>query len=194
MDLETLTRLFATTLSPDPNVRKTGELEIRKVGRRPNIKKADYLDQYCQIAGQEGVVAALLQIISTEGIDTFVFDASFTLPRMLINAMITVPHGRRVLFGSKTVSTPVMTSTPPRFGRIAPRFPSLIVTHSSRLLSLSLPPPPPDPSPSNLLPLSRMLSYAISLRNGPTSFQRSTSSWRAEIFVRLLRAARQAWS
>ena len=44
MDLETLTRLFATTLSPDPNVRKTGELEIRKVCRRPSIKKADYLD------------------------------------------------------------------------------------------------------------------------------------------------------
>ena len=77
MDLEPLTRLFATTLSPDPNVRKTGELEIRKVGRRPRIWKVDYLDQYRQIAGQEGVIAALLRIISTEGVDLFVFDASF---------------------------------------------------------------------------------------------------------------------
>ena len=45
MDLESLTRLFATTLSPDPNVRKAGELQIKKVGRRLNIYKVDRLDQ-----------------------------------------------------------------------------------------------------------------------------------------------------
>lgn len=31
MDLHTLSNLFATTLSPDPNVRKSAELQIRKV-------------------------------------------------------------------------------------------------------------------------------------------------------------------
>ena len=46
MDLESLTRLFATTLSPDPNVRKAGELQIRQVGRRLNVRKVDNLDQY----------------------------------------------------------------------------------------------------------------------------------------------------
>ena len=192
MDLEPLTRLFATTLSPDPNVRKSGELEIRKVGRRASICKVDPFDKYRQIAGQEGVVAALLQIISAEGIDLFVFDASFIVPRMLINAAITVPPDRRVLFGSRIAFTPVTTSTPQRFGRIVPRFPSLIETHSSHLLSLSLPPPPPDLFPSNSPPLSRMLSYVISPRNGPASFQKSTSSWRVEIFVRLLQAVRPA--
>ena len=47
MDLESLTGLFATTLSPDPNVRKTTELQIRKVCRRLSVwKKVDDLDQY----------------------------------------------------------------------------------------------------------------------------------------------------
>ena len=46
MDLEPLTRLFATTLSPDPNVRKAGELQIRKVGHRFSLSKVDHLDQY----------------------------------------------------------------------------------------------------------------------------------------------------
>jgi hypothetical protein len=31
MDLQTLSNLFATTLNPDPNVRKAAELQIRKV-------------------------------------------------------------------------------------------------------------------------------------------------------------------
>jgi hypothetical protein len=31
MDLNTLSNLFATTLNPDPNVRKSAELQIRKV-------------------------------------------------------------------------------------------------------------------------------------------------------------------
>ena len=76
MNLESLTRLFATTLSPDPNVRKAGELQIRQVGRRLNAFEVDNLDQYFQIAGQEGIIAALLQVISTEGVDRSVFDAS----------------------------------------------------------------------------------------------------------------------
>lgn len=45
MDLESLTRLFATTLSPDPNVRKAGELQIRQVGRRLNVRRVDNLNQ-----------------------------------------------------------------------------------------------------------------------------------------------------
>ena len=46
MDLESLTQLFATTLSPDPNVRKAGELQIRKVGRRLSVWKVDRLDEF----------------------------------------------------------------------------------------------------------------------------------------------------
>ncbi|KAG2009602.1 importin alpha re-exporter, variant 3 [Coprinopsis cinerea AmutBmut pab1-1] len=51
MDLQTLTNLFTTTYNPDPNVRKAAELEIRKIGN------------------EEGVITALLQIITNEGVD-----------------------------------------------------------------------------------------------------------------------------
>ncbi|KAI0029851.1 ARM repeat-containing protein [Vararia minispora EC-137] len=51
MDLQTLSNLFATTLDPNPNVRKVAELDIRK------------------ISGQEGIIAALLQIIASENVD-----------------------------------------------------------------------------------------------------------------------------
>lgn len=177
MDLETLTRLFTTTLSPDPNVRKAGELQIRQVNHLLIVRKVGKPDQYHQIAGQEGIVAALLQIVSTEGVDKFVFDASFTVPQMFTDDIVTVPLDRRALSGSKIVSTPVMISIPPRFGQIVPRFLSPIVTRSNPLSSVYLPPPLPDPSPSNLPLLSKMLSYAISLKNGPASSRRSTSSW-----------------
>lgn len=194
MDLESLTRLFATTLSPDPNVRKAGELQIRQVSHLLIVCKVGKPDQYRQIAGQEGIVAALLQIVSTEGVDKFVFDASFIIPRMSTDDVVTVPLDRRVLSGSKIVSTPVMISIPLRFGRIVPRFLSLIVTRSNRLSSVYLPPPLPDLSPSNSPLLSKMLSYATSLKNGPTFSRRSISSWRAGIFVRSLQAARPVWN
>ncbi|KAF9493565.1 ARM repeat-containing protein [Pleurotus eryngii] len=51
MDLQTLSNLFATTFSPDPNVRKAGELDIRKV------------------ANEEGIITALLQIIAADSVD-----------------------------------------------------------------------------------------------------------------------------
>ncbi|KAK2463383.1 hypothetical protein APHAL10511_004609 [Amanita phalloides] len=51
MDLHTLSNLFATTLNPDPNVRKSAELQIRK------------------IAGEPGMISALLQIIAADSID-----------------------------------------------------------------------------------------------------------------------------
>ncbi|KAH9949788.1 armadillo-type protein [Amylocystis lapponica] len=51
MDLQTLSNLFATTYNPDPNVQKAGELQIRKIG------------------GQEGMVAALLQIIANDNVE-----------------------------------------------------------------------------------------------------------------------------
>ncbi|THU92451.1 ARM repeat-containing protein [Dendrothele bispora CBS 962.96] len=51
MDLQTLSNLFATTFSPDPNVRKAGELQIRKIGN------------------EEGMINALLQIIAADTID-----------------------------------------------------------------------------------------------------------------------------
>ncbi|KAF8510510.1 ARM repeat-containing protein [Hysterangium stoloniferum] len=51
MDIQALSNLFSTTLSPDPNVRKAAELEVRRAGR------------------QEGMLAALLQIIGSDGVD-----------------------------------------------------------------------------------------------------------------------------
>ncbi|KAG7087929.1 hypothetical protein E1B28_011975 [Marasmius oreades] len=51
MDLQTLTNLFSTTFNPDPNIRRAAELEIRKVGN------------------EEGMIAALLQIIGADSID-----------------------------------------------------------------------------------------------------------------------------
>ncbi|KAG7445610.1 ARM repeat-containing protein [Guyanagaster necrorhizus] len=51
MDLQMLSSLFATTFNPDPNIRKSAELEIRKVGN------------------QNGMITALLQIIATDSID-----------------------------------------------------------------------------------------------------------------------------
>ncbi|KAJ7133547.1 armadillo-type protein [Mycena epipterygia] len=51
MDLQTLSNLFAATLSPDPNARKSAELQIRKVGN------------------ETGMIAALLQIIAADNID-----------------------------------------------------------------------------------------------------------------------------
>ncbi|KII90665.1 hypothetical protein PLICRDRAFT_52383 [Plicaturopsis crispa FD-325 SS-3] len=51
MDLQTISNLYGTTYNPDPNVRKAAELQIRKIG------------------GQEGMVAALLQIIASDGVE-----------------------------------------------------------------------------------------------------------------------------
>ncbi|KAG6854284.1 hypothetical protein C0991_008532 [Blastosporella zonata] len=51
MDLQTLSNLFASTINPDPNVRTSGELEIRN------------------IANEEGMITALLQIIAADSVD-----------------------------------------------------------------------------------------------------------------------------
>ncbi|KAJ7704207.1 armadillo-type protein [Mycena metata] len=51
MDLQTLSNLFASTLSSDPNARRAAELQIRKVGN------------------ETGMLAALLQIIGANSID-----------------------------------------------------------------------------------------------------------------------------
>ncbi|KAI0647875.1 ARM repeat-containing protein [Trametes meyenii] len=51
MDPQTLTNLFACTFSPDPNVQKRAELEIRKLG------------------GQEGLITTVLAIIGNDSVD-----------------------------------------------------------------------------------------------------------------------------
>ncbi|KAL1950524.1 hypothetical protein VTO73DRAFT_5648 [Trametes versicolor] len=51
MDPQTLTNLFSCTFSPDPNVQKRAELEIRKLG------------------GEEGMVTTVLQIIGNDNVD-----------------------------------------------------------------------------------------------------------------------------
>ncbi|KAI0337442.1 ARM repeat-containing protein [Trametopsis cervina] len=51
MDLQTLSNLFASTYNADPNVQKSGELQIRKLG------------------AQEGMLTALLQIIGNDNVE-----------------------------------------------------------------------------------------------------------------------------
>ncbi|KAG8935091.1 hypothetical protein FRC03_002380 [Tulasnella sp. 419] len=51
MDVQTLTNLFATTYSTNPNLRRAAELEIRKIG------------------GQEGMMTAIMQIINNNALD-----------------------------------------------------------------------------------------------------------------------------
>ncbi|TBU59052.1 ARM repeat-containing protein [Dichomitus squalens] len=51
MDLQTLSNLFASTFSPDPNVQKMAELQIRKLG------------------GQEGMISSTLQIVGNDNVD-----------------------------------------------------------------------------------------------------------------------------
>ncbi|KAL5482877.1 NMD5 [Sanghuangporus weigelae] len=51
MDIQTLTNLFARTYDPNPNARKAGELDIRKIG------------------GQEGMLTAVLHIIGSDGVE-----------------------------------------------------------------------------------------------------------------------------
>jgi hypothetical protein len=53
MDLEYLTSLFATTLSPDPNARKTAELQIRKVCRRLSVWKVDDLTNIVRLLARK---------------------------------------------------------------------------------------------------------------------------------------------
>ncbi|KAI0301095.1 armadillo-type protein [Multifurca ochricompacta] len=51
MDLQSLTQLFSTTYDSNPNTRKAGELAVRK------------------LAGQEGVIPSLLQIIASHNVE-----------------------------------------------------------------------------------------------------------------------------
>jgi importin-7 len=84
MDLQTLSNLFATTLDPNPNVRKAAELEIRKVCGPSEI--VFYLNtdaSVLQISGQEGLITALLQIIASDNVDLCVLASCF--PRAVLN-------------------------------------------------------------------------------------------------------------
>ncbi|RPD62608.1 ARM repeat-containing protein [Lentinus tigrinus ALCF2SS1-7] len=51
MDLQQLSQLFASTFSPDPNVQKMAEIQIRKLG------------------GQEGLITNVLQIVGNDNVD-----------------------------------------------------------------------------------------------------------------------------
>ena len=77
MDLQTLSNLFATTYNPDPNVRKAAELQIRKV--ISNLHQPRCLvfnhNPAIQVGGEEGMVAALLQIIAYDNVDLYVSNA-----------------------------------------------------------------------------------------------------------------------
>ncbi|THH06885.1 hypothetical protein EW145_g3782 [Phellinidium pouzarii] len=58
MDIQTLSNLFATTFDPNPNVRKAGELQIRKIG------------------SEEGMVTAVLHIIGNNSVDIAIRQAA----------------------------------------------------------------------------------------------------------------------
>lgn len=49
MDLQTLSNLFATTLSPNPNVQKAGELEIRKVSFESSERPRFVVSLHCDL-------------------------------------------------------------------------------------------------------------------------------------------------
>lgn len=78
MDLQSLSNLFATTYNADPNVRLSAELQVRKVSAHPEHHHAhQHLTVVTfQIGGQEGMVAALLQIIAADTVDLYVSNAS----------------------------------------------------------------------------------------------------------------------
>ena len=92
MDLQSLTQLFATTYDSNPNNRKASELAIRKVRA---FREADHVGvittdplSHQQLAGQEGVIPALLQIIASDNVDEdvnllHVFDLVFAVDRLL---------------------------------------------------------------------------------------------------------------
>lgn len=73
MDIQTLTNLFATTYDPNPNARKAGELEIRKV--RLHRAHSEVISPYHsvpQIGGQEGMLTAVLHIIGNDNVEMYV--------------------------------------------------------------------------------------------------------------------------
>lgn len=81
MDIQSLSSLFATTYNPDPNVRKAGELQIRKVSS-PSQPLYPLLNVVglSQIGGQEGVLTGIIQVIANDSVDKYVlyaYHASF---------------------------------------------------------------------------------------------------------------------
>ncbi|KAJ7274060.1 armadillo-type protein [Mycena rebaudengoi] len=77
MDLQTLSNLFAATLSPDPNARRAAELDIRKV------------------ANETGMIAALLQIIAADSIDIATRQACSVWIKNRVHANYTVDAANR---------------------------------------------------------------------------------------------------
>jgi hypothetical protein len=87
MDLQSLTQLFASTYDSNPNTRKTAELAVRKV-RALRMATSICPVASCvlccrnqlihfvlvtrQLAGQEGVIPALLQIIASDNVEMYV--------------------------------------------------------------------------------------------------------------------------
>ena len=83
MDFQTLTNLFATTYDPNPNVRKAGELDIRKVrGGGLLAVLCNYTEEFClQIGREEGMITAVLHIIGSENVELCVSLSPSTHPQ-----------------------------------------------------------------------------------------------------------------
>ena len=85
MDLQTLSNLFATTYSSDPNVQKSGELQIRKVRSKRSLTPSTVAEMggNVQLGAQEGMIAALLQIIANDNVELYVYKVQFCVYSML---------------------------------------------------------------------------------------------------------------
>ncbi|KAF9527513.1 armadillo-type protein [Crepidotus variabilis] len=77
MDLQTLSNLFATTYNPDPNVRKSAELQIRKIGN------------------EEGMISSILRIIAADSIDVATRQACSVWLKNRVQGSYTVETPRR---------------------------------------------------------------------------------------------------
>ncbi|EIW81171.1 ARM repeat-containing protein [Coniophora puteana RWD-64-598 SS2] len=76
MDLQSLSNLFASTFSGDPNVQKASELQIRKLGR------------------EEGMITACLQIIASNEVDLTVRQACAVYLKNRIHTSWTIDAAR----------------------------------------------------------------------------------------------------
>ncbi|KAI0772164.1 ARM repeat-containing protein [Irpex lacteus] len=106
MDLQTLSNLFATTYNSDPNVQKSGELQIRKLGT------------------QEGMLTALLQIIGNDNVELAtrqagvvylknrVYTSYFVDPASPRPDQVPIPQSDRVALKSSLL--PLLAASPSR--------------------------------------------------------------------------------
>ncbi|CAE7142104.1 unnamed protein product, partial [Rhizoctonia solani] len=114
MDPQHVSTLFATTFNPDPNVRITAELELRKA------------------LGQPGMLSAVVQIVGTNGVDLSVRQAAVVF---LKNA-VARGYGINNAAAQQQLSTPPIPDTDKQY--IKQHILPLIVASPNRLIRIQL--------------------------------------------------------